>query len=97
MRVVRPVLPAPGDNLKIPESLDVETFCKQIGGDCEEYYDKFESMQEIMTQESWLMRQNGVPTKQRRYILHIRELLKRGVLTWEYLSRRTCTAPVRNS
>ena len=37
-------IPAPGLNLKIPEDLTPETFCKQIGGDCDEISDKFETI-----------------------------------------------------
>ena len=40
-------VPAPGLNLKLPQDLDPETFCKQIGGDCDEIGDKFESLEEI--------------------------------------------------
>jgi len=47
MRVVRPVYPPPGLNLQIPEGMTPEVFCKQIGGDCAEYADKFESIDEI--------------------------------------------------
>ena len=43
-------VPAPGDNLKIPADLDVETFCKQIGGDCDDIADKFETLDELFTQ-----------------------------------------------
>ena len=45
-------VPAPGFNLKIPEGLDPETFCRQIGGDCDDHADKFESIDEIFTLES---------------------------------------------
>ena len=44
MRCVKRV-PAPGEDLRIPENLDHETFCKQIGGDCDDVSDKFESLQ----------------------------------------------------
>ena len=42
MKSVNPIYPPPGMNLKLPENLDVNTFFRQIGGDCEEYADKFE-------------------------------------------------------
>lgn len=48
MRKVNRV-PAPGDDLKIPDNLDPETFCKQIGGDCDDIADKFESIDEVFT------------------------------------------------
>lgn len=47
MRVVNPVYPPPGLDLQIPEGLTHETFCKQIGGDCGEYADKFENIDEV--------------------------------------------------
>ena len=48
LRKVRRI-PAPGMNLKIPADLDPETFCKQIGGDCDEVAEKFETIDEIFT------------------------------------------------
>ena len=47
MRHVNPIYPPPGLNLQIPPNLTVETFCKQIGGDCYDVADKFSSMEEI--------------------------------------------------
>jgi len=35
------------------------------------------------------MHEKGVPPKARRYILNAKEQLRRGVLTFEYLQRRT--------
>jgi len=49
MRVVRPISPPPRENLVIPKDMDVETFCKQIGGDCDDIADKFESMDEVFS------------------------------------------------
>ena len=46
MRVVRPIDP-PGLNLKVPDNLSAELFCKQIGGDCEEIADKFETIDQV--------------------------------------------------
>ena len=41
------------------------------------------------------MKEKSVPIRQRKYILRMRELLRRGVLTFEYLQRRTSlTKPV---
>ena len=50
MRKVKRI-PPPGENLKIPEGLDAETFCRQIGGDCDDISDKFESIDEIFTMD----------------------------------------------
>ena len=52
MRVVHPVFPPPGLDLRIPEGLTPEKFCKQIGGDCHEYADKFETIDEVFKFES---------------------------------------------
>ncbi len=95
MRVVRPIFPPPGLNLKIPEGLTAEQYCKQIGGDCAEYADKFENIEELFTLDSKEMKAKGVPIVQRKYILRCRELLRRGLLTFEYLNRRTCLDKVR--
>jgi hypothetical protein len=41
------------------------------------------------------MKKKGVKTKQRKYILRVRHLLHRGILTFEYLSRRRHIKPCR--
>ncbi len=41
------------------------------------------------------MKKKGVPIKQRKYLLRMREMLKRGILTFEYLERRTAIKPCR--
>ena len=69
MRVVRPVYPPPGLNLQIPEGMTPEVFCKQIGGDCAEYADKFESMDEIFNFDGRQFREKGLPPVQRKYIM----------------------------
>ena len=58
MRVIRSV-PPPGLNFTWPKDLDVETFCKQIGGDCDDVADKFENIDEVFT----LTRVNKSPTR----------------------------------
>lgn len=35
---------------------------KQIGGDCDEYADKFESLEEVFNSTSREMKEKGVPT-----------------------------------
>lgn len=52
MRVVNPVFPPPGLNLQVPADMTPEKFCKQIGGDCAEYADKFESIDEVFNFDS---------------------------------------------
>ena len=96
MKVVRAVFPPPGLNLQIPNELTPEKYCAQIGGDCAEYADKFENINELFTLDSHQMKAKGVPVVQRKYILRCRELLRRGVLTFEYLNRRTCLDKVRD-
>ena len=39
-------------NLQLPKDLDAETFCRQIGGDCDDYSDKFESLEEVFSLNS---------------------------------------------
>ena len=97
MKCVRPIFPPPGLSLRPPVDLEVETFCRQIGGDCDEYADKFETMDEVMNVSSKEMKERGIPTIQRKYILRCRELLRRGLLTFEYLSRRTCLDKCRKA
>ena len=63
------VIDPPGLDLKIPEDLDPETFCRQIGGDCDEYHDKFDNIQQIFELQGWEMKKRDVPTKQRKYIM----------------------------
>ena len=41
------------------------------------------------------MKALGVPVKQRKYLLRAIDKLKRGVLTFEYLQRRTAVKPCR--
>ena len=62
LRKVNPV-EAPGYNLQIPEDLDPEKFCRQIGGDCEEYADKFENITEVFTLDGFTMKKRDIPTK----------------------------------
>ena len=40
------------------------------------------------------MKEKGIPIKQRKYILRIKELMRRGLITFEFLARRTCVKPV---
>ena len=62
MKNVRRIYPAPGLDLKVPENLEPEGFLKSIGGDCDEFADKFESMKEVMEMDSLKMKHAGVPT-----------------------------------
>lgn len=60
MRVVRPV-EAPGNNLQIPGALTPELFFRQIGGDCEEYADKFETIEEVFQENGFQLRDREIP------------------------------------
>ena len=48
LRSVKPVAP-PGINLAAPEGWTPEKYLKKIGGDCDEHYDKFETMEELLS------------------------------------------------
>ena len=52
MRHVNPIFPPPGKNLQIPKDLTPETYLKSIGGDCGEYADKFETIDEVFNLDS---------------------------------------------
>ena len=41
-----------------------------------------------------MLKEKGLPVRQRKYLLRIKELMRRGLITFEYLSRRTCVKPV---
>ena len=62
MKNVRRIYPAPGLDLKVPEGLEPESFLKSIGGDCDEFADKFENMKEVMEMNTLKMKHAGVPT-----------------------------------
>ncbi len=51
MRVVRPITP-PGLDLRVPLDLTPEKFLMQIGGDCDEIADKFETIQQVFSENS---------------------------------------------
>ena len=97
MKTVRPIFPPPGLGLRMPADLSTQQLLRQIGGDCEEYHDKFENPNDFFDLTTREMKDKGVPTHQRKYILRCREMLRRGVLTFEYLSRRTCLENVRKA
>ncbi len=40
------------------------------------------------------MKEKGIPIKQRKYLLRVRELMRRGLITFDFLARRTCVKPV---
>jgi hypothetical protein len=40
------------------------------------------------------MKEKVIPVKQRKYLLRVRELIRRGLITFNFISRRTCLKPV---
>lgn len=84
-----PINPPPGLALKAPEGWAPAKFLERIGGDTSEYSDKFESVQEILESKRRQLKSKGIPPRQRKYIMRVAEYLRRGVLDFEALSRRT--------
>ena len=72
-------------------------FLSKIGGGTNEYADKFETLKEIFegnrvyNLKKDKFKEKGLPPHHRKYILSKVEMLRRGVLTFEYLQRRTVT------
>ncbi|CAD8065683.1 unnamed protein product [Paramecium primaurelia] len=87
-RTITPIFPPPGYNLTIPD-WPVEQFMLRIGKGCSDYADKFEKLTEVFEADRFQMKEKGIPPKVRKYIFSIKEQLRRGVLTFEYLERRT--------
>lgn len=58
---------------------DVETFLKKIGRNTIEFAQHFDSWEKLMTISSQEMKEKGIDTRQRRYILAQREKFRRGV------------------
>lgn len=95
MKTCKPVFPAPGYSLELPQ-WDVKTFFERLGGDLMDHADKFESVKEVFESDNTeSLNSKGVPCRQRKYLLRHIELMRRGILTFEYLSRRTAVKPCR--
>jgi hypothetical protein len=65
----------PGPTETVP---DVESFLKKIGRNTLEYVEHFESWNKLMTITTEEMKEKGIETRQRRYILACREKFRRG-------------------
>lgn len=89
-----PLIPPPGLQLKANPDWTPQKYLKKIGGDTEEFADKFESVQEIFDCKRWELKGKGVPIRQRKYILKVTEYFRRGALTFEMLEKRTAAARV---
>lgn len=87
--VYPPVNPPPGLFLKADESWTPQKYLKKIGGDVEEYAEKFETVQEIFDSKRWELKGKGIPPRARRYILKVTEYFRQGVMTFEQLEKRS--------
>ena len=87
-----PITPPPGLELKAKDGWTPAQYLKKIGGDTEEYAEKFESVQEIFNCKRWELKGKGIPPRQRRYILKITEYFRRGVLSFELIEKRTAAS-----
>lgn len=93
---IKPIYPPPGNNLKAPENWTVKKFFEKLGGDLHEHNSKFETIKELLDNSNTeYLNKKGLPTKQRKYLLRNLEFMRRGLLSFEYLEKRTCTAPCR--
>jgi hypothetical protein len=90
--VFPPVSPPPGLYLKADENWTPQKYLKKIGGDVEEFAEKFESVQEIFDCKRWELKGKGIPPRARRYILKVTEYFRQGVMTFEQLEKRTAAA-----
>ena len=86
-RTIKPVYPPPGLALELPD-WPVEKFLASIGFGAKEHAEKFTNLEEVINASSEQMWKKEIPCDLRKYIIMIRERLRRGVLTFEYLERR---------
>lgn len=89
-----PVSPAPGPDLQLP-LWTVEQFFKQIGGDTFEYADKFEKLEQVFAANKFQLKERGLPPRTRKYLRRVIELLRRGVITFDSLQKRTAVSVVK--
>lgn len=84
--------PPPGLALKAPEDWTVEKFFKKIGGDLEEYADKFDNVQQILDAKRYEFKGKAIPPRKRKHIMWVVEYLRRGGLSFEQLEKRTAAS-----
>jgi hypothetical protein len=89
-----PVFPPPGWDLKIPENIDIKTFCEKVGGDMYEHSDKFEKLSDLFEMNSEKLKEKGLPVKQRKYLLRMVHMMRRGLITFDFLKARTNTKTI---
>ena len=92
--VFPPVTPPPGLHLRASESWTPQMYLKKIGGDVEEYAEKFETVQEIFDSKRWELKQKGIKPRARKYIQKVTEYFRQGVMTFEQLEKRTAAPRV---
>lgn len=92
--LLNPVTPAPGLNLQLP-AWTVDKFFKQIGGDLGEYAEKFEKLEQVFTANKFDLKERGLSARKRKYITWVVEMMRRGVLTFDALEKRTAVSVVK--
>lgn len=96
MKNIKPIFPPPGLNLNIPPDWTTKKFFEKIGGDCYSFSENFPSVKEIFDNSNTVyLKKKELPIKQRKYLLRCINLMRRGLLTFEYLESRKHTEPVR--
>lgn len=56
----------------------MQTFLTKIGRNMTEYADQFETWESLMTMSSYELKNKGIDTRPRRYLLQWREKFRRG-------------------
>lgn len=91
----KPIKP-PGFDLEAPDNWDVKKFFYKLGGDLYEHDTKFNSIDEILKNSNTeFLKKKELPCKQRKYLLRMITYLRRGLLTFDYLDKRSCVMPCR--
>lgn len=62
--------------------MTVEKFLKTIGRGCEDYIDKIETWENLFTFKSRKLKELGIPTRQRKWILNWCERYRQGYDPW---------------
>lgn len=71
--------------------MTVEKFLKTIGRGCGEYVEKFESWDQLFTSKSRALKELGIPSRARKWILHWTERYRQGDDPW-YIPLRSKSA-----
>lgn len=89
-----PVNPPPGMDLPLP-TWTVDHFFKKIGGDMAEYAEKFEKLEQVFAANKYQLKERGLPPRKRKYLKWVVELLRRGVISFDSLEKRTAVSVVK--